>query len=322
MKKLTLGILFILILSSGLSFLILFEGEVNQVSLWWDKWSRDSDSLPFSPYKKRRANAADLEFLSANKITVQDNRLFWKGERAELFPELTTDGNLVRIIIGSGGKGYSNSVTAKITGANNKEFKLGKVRLEDSSIKQVDIIKSSKWTKEPLAYLRGEESPFSGTIETRFPSGQIIEETNYLSGKRHGKVIRYDRTGIPIANKDYVHGKKHGTHIYWFPVTIEPSTYIPKYGKDGDLILTHWTYLHIQAKEKFKEEYGSHQSNQWVVTNYRLTGGAFQVKLLEHWDHNVKEGLFEGFDEFSNKTFKDEYKNGLRIKHQIFDKSI
>ena len=32
-------------------------------------------------------------------------------------------------------------------------------------------------------------------------------------------------------------------------------------------------------------------------------------------------GLFEGFDQFGNKTFKDEYKMGLRVKHKTFDKT-
>ena len=80
--------------------------------------------------------------------------------------------------------------------------------------------------------------------------------------------------------------------------------------------------MHSEAKEKFKEQYGGHESNQWVVSNFKLQGGSFQVRLLEHWNNNLKDGLFEGFDEFSNKTFKDEYKMGLRIKHKIFDKSV
>ena len=50
-------------------------------------------------------------------------------------------------------------------------------------------------------------------------------------------------------------------------------------------------------------------------------GGSFQVKLLEHWLDNQKHGLFEGFDEFGNKTFKDDYSHGKRIKHKIFDKT-
>ena len=41
---------------------------------------------------------------------------------------------------------------------------------------------------------------------------------------------------------------------------------------------------------------------------FKLEGGSFQVKLLEHWKNNLKHGLFEGFDAKSNKTFKDEYR--------------
>jgi hypothetical protein len=57
------------------------------------------------------------------------------------------------------------------------------------------------------------------------------------------------------------------------------------------------------------------------VENYKMAGGSFQVKLLEHWENNQKHGLFEGFDRFGNKTFKDEYKKSIRVKHRIFDKT-
>ena len=72
---------------------------------------------------------------------------------------------------------------------------------------------------------------------------------------------------------------------------------------------------------KFGSEFGSNEANKWVVNKFKLEGGSFQVKLLEHWKNNLKHGLFEGFDAKSNKTFKDEYRMGLRIKHQTFDKS-
>ena len=54
-----------------------------------------------------------------------------------------------------------------------------------------------------------------------------------------------------------------------------------------------------------------------------MEGGSFGVKLLEHWHHNLKHGLFEGFDEFGNKTFmmntsKDlESSTGLSIKPKL-----
>ena len=322
MKKILLIIIITFLVSGGLSFLILFEGDTNQVKVWWAKWTVDSSSLPFSPYKKRREDSSLLEYQGANKIILYDERLFWKGSGAEALPELTKDGKLVKIVIAKGGSGYSNTVKAKVVGANSTKFQLGDVHVENGAVTQIDIIKTSTWTEEPLAFIIDEEQPFSGTIETRFPSGQIIEETNYLSGKIHGKSIRYDRSGIPIADKDYVNGKKHGTHIFWFPKPIDPSGYTPKRSSDGDLLPTLWIFLQSEAQEKFGREYGNHESNQWIVEKYKLQGGSFQVRLLEHWKENVKDGLFEGFDEFSNKTFKDEYKMGLRIKHKIFDKTV
>ena len=51
-----------------------------------------------------------------------------------------------------------------------------------------------------------------------------------------------------------------------------------------------------------------------------MAGGSFQVRLLEHWENNQKDGLFEGFDRFGNKNFKDEYNMGIRIKHRFLTK--
>ena len=46
-----------------------------------------------------------------------------------------------------------------------------------------------------------------------------------------------------------------------------------------------------EAKVKFVKEYG-HESNQWVVKNFKLQGGSFQVKQLEHWKDNLKNMVF------------------------------
>ena len=320
MKKIFYAFILTITVSVGLSFLILFEGDINQVSKWWEKWSINSSTLPFSPYKKRRENSSLLEFQSANKIQIYDERLFWKGNGAVAHPEISNQGELIKIIVINDGSGYSKNVKAEVVGANSAEFELGKCEVIDGKVQNIEIIKSAKWSLEPLAYIKGEDQPFSGTIQTKFDSGQIIEETKFLSGKIHGKNIKYDRSGIPVADRDYISGKKHGTHIFWYPKPIDPSDYIPQRSSDGDLLPTLWTFMHSKAKEKFGKEYGSHESNQWVVKNYRLKGGSFQLKLLEHWHQNLKHGLFEGFDELSNKKFKDEYSYGKRIKHQIFDK--
>ena len=91
--------------------------------------------------------------------------------------------------------------------------------------------------------------------------------------------------------------------------------------KNGEIIPNLWIKTREEAKDKFKENFGSHEANEWIIFKYRSLGGDFPVRLLEHWQDNVRHGLFEGFDKFGNKTFKDEYKRGLRIKHRIFDKT-
>jgi len=321
MKKAFVLIFSILFLTLVFGYAILFEGKFDVLAYKWSNWTRNSESLPFSPYKIRREDSAFLRFEEANRVVFQDNHLFWKGTGAKALAELTVSGKLVNLIVNDGGEGYSNQVMAYVVGANNHEFKLGEVKVSEGRVIDVAVLKASIWSHTPIAYFGNERKPFSGTIEQKFPSGQIIEETPYLSGKIHGKIVRYEERGIPIFSKEYDHGKREGTHIYWFPNPIDPVDYVPKVMQDGDLIPTLWLKIQNDAKEKFGKKFGNHESNKWAVDKYKLSGGSFQVKLLEHWLENRKHGLFEGFDEFGNKTFKDDYDRGLRIKHKTFDKT-
>ena len=321
MKRSIILIFSILFLTLIFGYAILYEGKLEVLASKWSHWTRNSESLPFSPYKIRREDSAMLRFEEANRVVFRDNHLFWRGNGAIALPELTISGKLVRLIVSSGGIGYSNQVKAYVSGANEHTFKLGEVKVDGGNVIDVPVIESSLWSNTPIAYYGNELEPFSGTIEQKFPSGQIIEETPDLSGQIHGQVIRYEERGIPIFSKDYDHGQKNGTHIYWYPTPIDPDNYVPEARQDGELIPTLWLKIRNDAKEKFGKEFGKHESNKWVVDKYKLAGGSFQVKLLEHWLDNKKHGLFEGFDEIGNKTFKDDYDKGLRIKHKTFDKT-
>lgn len=320
MKKVLLAMSFVLVLTMSFGYVILFDGKFNNFSSWWSIWSRNSQSLPFSPYKIRREDSAKLRFEEANKIVFQDLHLFWKGSGAVAFPELTKDGKIVSIMIKTGGSGYSDQVKVYVEGANGEDFKLDVSEVSKGRIKEVVVLQNAVWNKIPLAFYGDEELPFSGTIEKRFPSGQIIQEWQYLTGKLHGKSLRYQEKGIPVFSKDYKDGMKHGTHIYWFQDPIEPEDFVPVKNDDGEILPSLWLDLQRQAKEKFGNGYGGHESNQWVVKKYRLDGGSFHVKLLEHWVKNRKHGLFEGYDRYGNKTFTDDYNLGLRIKHKTHDK--
>ena len=320
MKKIFIAFLTVTMLSASLAYVILFEGKLKNFEVWWDDKTRHSATIPFSPYKKYRKDSALLYFKGANSIAFEDRHLFWKGSHAIAKPEPTQKNKLINVIITTGGFGYSKKVRAYVTGAGGEQFELGPVLVEDGKIKKVSIKKSGLWQETPTAYYGKDRYPFSGTIEKKFSNNQIIEETQYLLGKIHGNVNRYSEKGIPVHSKEYTNGKKHGTHIFWFTKPIDPDAYTPT-SNNGEKYTSLWMEINEKAKDKFRDKYATPESNEWVVQNYKLSGGDFEVELLEHWYENQKHGLFEGFDRFGNKTFKDEYRHGLRIKHKIFDKT-
>jgi len=320
-KKIFIILLSIITSCALFTYLIYFEGEKENISKWWLKFAATSTSLPYSPYKHRRENASDLEVYDANHIEFSDAHLFWKGFGAIAVPVLDEEGYIEKIHVVSEGSGYSNLVTAKVVGCNADKFLLGPLITDRGSVKELGFLKSYKWSHSPRSFIQGEDLPFSGTVETKFPSGQIIEEVPYLNGLVHGKVIRFNEYGIPRYSKEYAKGEKHGTHIYWFPDPLDPENYQPVNSPEGGKFMTLWSKVRYLAAKKFGENFGSHRSNKWMVEKYRLSGGDFRVRLLEHWSKNLKHGLFEGFDEFGNKTFKDEYTMGRRTKHKTFDKT-
>ena len=304
-----------------LSFLILFEGDPTILKNWWQEKARNSESLPFAPYNSRVVSSSEIRIDEANEVIIIDQHLFWKGTGARIQPILNEDNTLIEFAILKGGSGYSNIVKAKIQGAGSSLFELKPPVVKNGAIVALPISKTATWNEQPLVYASDEKYPFSGLVESQFPGGQIIEQTPYLSGKIHGTKKRWNEYGIPLYSHDYINGMKHGTHIYWYNKPIDPTDYKPVIGSNGDLLPTLWFNILDQAKTKFGTEFGSNEANKWVVDKFKLEGGSFQVKLLEHWKNNLKHGLFEGFDSKSNKTFKDEYKMGLRVKHKTFDKT-
>ena len=319
MKKFSIAVLAILSVSLVLGFIILFEGSTTNLSVWWKEKFRNSDWVFSSPYKDRRIDSDLLHFESANKIEFIDRHLFWRGSGAIAIPSLTEENQLHEVVVHNGGKGYSDQVIARVTGVMADEFELGPVVVENGVIKKVGIVKAdAAWSRIPLAFCNDEKFPFSGTTEKKYPGGQVITETKYLSGVLHGKVRKFNEIGIPLFEKDYLHGEKEGTHIYWYPKPLDPEGYKPK---ETDTEPTLWLTLRKKAKVKFGRDSDVNEANSWVVTQYRLEGGKFQVRLLEHWKKNLKHGLFEGYDKNYYQTFESEFAHGHRIKHKTFDKN-
>jgi len=320
MKKLFITSLAILIVFFGFAFIILFEASVNNTLKWWESISRNSPTLPYSPYKMRREDSAYIRIENANQIRFIDKHLFWKGTGAIALPELTKGGKLVNLIIKSGGAGYSNNVDAIVTGSMGKDFKIGHVVVRNGTITDVKVIKSSIWHSTPIAFWGNEDLPYSGTLEKKFANGQVMFQKKYLAGKIHGKWEMFKSNGLKVFSKEFLEGKKNGTHLFWYDDPQQPDGYV--YVKNDKIQNgTLWLEVNELAREKFGNKYGTAESNNYVMKQFTGKQGYQQVRLLEHWKNNQKHGLFEGFDRFGSKTFKDEFKHGLRIKHRTFDKT-
>jgi len=321
MKGLILVLTVTCLTVSCLSYLILFEGNASSLKAWWQDLARDSEVLPFAPYKSRVVDKSEIKTKGSNEFVVFDQHLFWKGSGAKLVPHLNQKNVVQNVIILDGGSGYSDIVSVHVTGAGGELFEFEPVTTYQGAISSVKLKKTSLWNEEPLVYAKDETQPLSGLVVSKFPGGQIIEQIPYLGGKIHGTIKSWNENGIPIHSKEYVRGKKHGTHIYWFARADDPEDYKPIKSENGDIYPTLWVKLLEDAKKKFKGKFGTHEANEWITFNYRRQGGEFPVRLLEHWKQNLRHGLFEGFDSIGNKTFKDDYKMGLRVKHKIFDKT-
>jgi hypothetical protein len=318
MKKLLIVLLSVSAISLILGFVILFEGNVDNLSVWWKEKTRNSDWIYSSHYKDRRVDSDSLHFKDANDIVFIDKNLFWRGSGVIVEPKLDKEDFLHKILVKKGGSGFSKEVVAKVTGAMANEFELGPVTVEDGEIKKIVVAKKALWNFIPLAFYEDEEFPFSGTAEEKYSNGQVMIESKYLSGVLHGKEKKFTDKGIPLYEKDFKNGLKEGTHIYWFPQPLDPDDYEPSKDDDAEVLPSLWLTLRKKARDNFGAEFDTQESNEWVVKQYKLKGGKFPVRLLEHWKNNLPHGLFEGYDRDLSQLFESEYNLGQRIKHKAF----
>ena len=233
-------------------------------------------------------------------------------------PKLSEDNLLQEVIVKSGGSGYSEHVVAKVTGTMENEFELGPVTVENGKIVKVGIRKATSWNFIPLAFYKGEKLAFSGTAEEKYPCGQIIEEKNTFPGSCMGRSENMMRKAYPCMKRTTPEAKSTERTYTGTPTPIDPDDYKPAKGSNSESL---WLKLRQEAKDKFGREFGGQEANKWVVDKYKLKGGKFPVKLLEHWRENLKHGLFEGYDKDFDQTFESEYDHGRRIKHKQLGKN-
>ena len=322
MNKKLIGFLATLVFGL-LAFFLTFGGPEG-FRLWWLEFSNGSTWLPFSPYNNRVEDESKLKHYEATYIVIEDQSLFWKGKGTVVQPILNSDSQLEELIISSQGSGYSSDVEARVAGAGASDFELGKVTVLNGGISKIEIIKTGKWYDSPRVFCEGDDLPYSGTAQKKHRNGQLMDKRKYLLGELHGKWSRWKDNGIPLFEKDYLHGKKHGTHMEWYGRPIDPKDY--KSGGDHggkeekETYVSLWVEVNEKAIDEFKGKQASQQEkNEWIVQTYQYKGGSFAPKLLEHYEDNQRHGLFEKYDNKGNKISKDEYIEGKRVKHKVFD---
>ena len=311
-------------LSVALFAFFLQFGSIDSFATSWRAFSNGSTWMPFSPYASRVVDASKLRRYDATHVVFEDQSLFWKGIDAIAVPKLNANGELEELVLSTGGSGYGSKVIAIIKGAGADQFILGEVKVRDGHVIAVDVLKAGKWYDSSRMFYDGERLPFSGVAEIKYRNGQLMEQRKYLVGQLHGKWSKWKNNGIPLFEREYDHGNKHGTHMEWYGEPIDPKDY--KSGGEEGAQLEKKTYvsLWVEVNEKAKEEFDGKQASQqeindWTINTYQQKGGSFAPKLLKHYEHNQRHGLFEGYDEKGNKIFKDEYIEGKRVDHKTFD---
>ena len=61
-----------------------------------------------------------------------------------------------------------------------------------------------------LLYLEGEQKPYSGEVERKYPNGKLLGVATMKDGKLEGKAYEYFESGKVMREETYVNGAANG----------------------------------------------------------------------------------------------------------------
>lgn len=80
------------------------------------------------------------------------------------------------------------------------------------------VVSSAQITvREGVDYLGEDATPFTGTVEDRYPSGAMQRRKHLVNGRTQGVWIEWYETGVPSFYSEWNNGRAHGTWIYFHP---------------------------------------------------------------------------------------------------------
>ena len=59
-------------------------------------------------------------------------------------------------------------------------------------------------------YAEGQQTPFTGVVEKKFPNGKIEATMNFKDGKLHGKTVTYHQNGNMKSDENFIDGIAQG----------------------------------------------------------------------------------------------------------------
>ena len=88
--------------------------------------------------------------------------------------------------------------------------------LSFSAERKVQVEQVFKNANTGIVYVQGEETPYTGLIEVKFPNGKTQALTSYRNGVVHGKGITYHPNGKVWSKENYKNGVEDGLNIIYY----------------------------------------------------------------------------------------------------------
>ena len=61
-----------------------------------------------------------------------------------------------------------------------------------------------------IVYIEGQETPFTGVVEKKFPNGKVEATMSFKDGKLHGRTVTYYQNGNMKSDESFVNGIADG----------------------------------------------------------------------------------------------------------------
>lgn len=154
-----------------------------------------------------------------------------------------------------------------------------------------------------IAYLNGEDTPFSGRVEHFHGNGQMSEEGSYREGKPFGVWTHWFENGK--KNREYnclEDGQQDGLFTSWWDNGSIMCLSMTKYGKTEGLLVT----FYQNGRLRDRQTYGGGLLQSATV----LKPGGEECATTNVQDG---QGIVVNYNDDGSESFRSEYKDGIDV---------